>query len=74
MAAPAARTAPSAIPATGADMNTADGDATAKVAVTSNAVTWVSASAISFGDVAAAAGADSGHLEPPTFLYSLLTH
>ena len=56
----AARTAPSAIPATGADMNTAD--ATAKVAVTSNAVTWVSASAISFGDVAAAAGADSGYL------------
>ena len=68
----AARTAPSAMPATGADMNTAD--ATAKVAVTSNAVTWVSASAISFGDVAAAAGADSGYLEPPTFLYSLLTH
>ena len=52
----AARTAPSAMPATGADMNTAD--ATAKVAVTSNAVTWVSAGAISFGDIAAAAGAD----------------
>ena len=52
----AARTAPSAMSATCADMNTAD--ATAKVAVTSNAVTWVSAGAISFGDVAAAAGAD----------------
>ena len=52
----AARTAPSAMSATGAGMNTAD--ATAMVAVTSNAATWVSAGAISFGDVAAAAGAD----------------
>ena len=52
----AARTAPSAMSATCAGMNTAD--ATAMVAVTSNAATWVSASIISFGDVAAAAGAD----------------
>ena len=47
----AAHTGSSATPATGADTNTAD--ATAKVTVTSNAATWLSASAISFG-----AGAD----------------
>ena len=54
----AAHTASSATPATGADTNTAD--ATAKVTVTSNAATWLSASAISFGAGADIVRADIG--------------
>ena len=52
----AAHTGSSATPATGADTNTTD--ATAKVTVTSNAATWLSASAISFGAGADIARAD----------------